>query len=262
MCENVPSHDGAPATQQKATFEMSHSHTSPLAGKHVVVVGGTSGIGQAIAEHALAAGASVTVASRDPRRAAQSFGSDVRTEQVDLSDTASVEALFARLGGIDHLVLSAGPGAMGTVRELPSAQARPYMDTKFWGYYDAVRGAADSIADDGSITLVGGGASRKHAPGRPVMAAVNAALEAFGKANAIDLAPVRVNIIAPGLVDTPAYAGLPEEIRQSMFEGYARTVPAGRVGTAQDVASAAMFLMTNSHVTGTVVDVDGGVQVV
>jgi NAD(P)-dependent dehydrogenase (short-subunit alcohol dehydrogenase family) len=235
--------------------------SSPLGGKHVVVVGGTSGIGHAVAEHALAAGATVTVASRDPQRAAVTLGPDVRTEQVDLGDTASVEALFARIGGIDHLVLSAGPGAMGTVRQLSSAEARPFMDTKFWGYYDAVREAADTIAADGSITLVGGGASRKHAPGRPVMAAVNAALEAFGKANAIDLAPVRVNVIAPGLVDTPAYAGLPEEIRQGMFDGYAQSVPAGRVGTADDVASAAMFLMTNSHVTGTVLDVDGGVQV-
>ncbi len=235
---------------------------SPLAGKHVVVVGGTSGIGHAVAEHALAAGATVTVASRDPQRAAVTLGPDVRTEQVDLGDTASVEALFARIGGIDHLVMSAGPGAMGTVRQLSSAEARPFMDIKFWGYYDAVRAVADTIAVDGSITLVGGGASRKHAPGRPVMAAVNAALEAFGKANAIDLAPVRVNVIAPGLVDTPAYAGLPEEIRQGMFDGYAQSVPAGRVGTADDVASAAMFLMTNSHVTGTVVDVDGGVQVV
>ena len=83
------------------------------------------------------------------------------------------------------------------------------------------------------------------------MAAVNAALEAFGKANAIDLAPVRVNVIAPGLVHTPAYAGLPEEIRQGMYDGYAQSVPAGRVGTPADVASAALFLMTNSHVTGT-----------
>lgn len=234
----------------------------PLAGKHVVVVGGSSGIGQAVAEQALAAGATVTVASRDPERGVATLRGDVRSEQVDISDTASVEALFTRLGGIDHLVLSAGPGAMGSVRELSSAAARPFMDTKFWGYYDAVRGAADTIAEDGSITLVGGAASRKHAPGRPVMAAVNAALEAFGKANAIDLAPVRVNVIAPGLVDTPAYAGLPEEIRQGMYDGYAQSVPAGRVGTPADVASAALFLMTNSHVTGTVLDVDGGVQVV
>ena len=238
-----------------------HVTSAPLAGRHVVVIGGTSGIGRAVAEHALAAGARVTVASRS-RASGHSFSREVRIEQVDLTDTASVEALFADLGTVDHLVLSAGPGAMGTVRELSSASARPFMDTKFWGYYEAVRAGADSIASDGSITLVGGGASRKHAPGRPVMAAVNAALEAFGKANAIDLAPVRVNVVAPGMVDTPAYAGLPEEIRQGMYDGYAQSVPVGRVGVAEDVAAATLFLMTNTFVTGTVLDVDGGVQVI
>ncbi|MFI1564458.1 SDR family oxidoreductase [Streptomyces sp. NPDC020490] len=234
---------------------------STLSGRHVVVVGGTSGIGLAVAEHAAAAGARVTVAARTLDLAPAALPAGVTAEHVDLTSTASVEALFDRVGTIDHLVLSVGPGAMGTVRDLSSADARPFMDIKFWGYYDAVRAAADRMAKDGSITLIGGGASRKHAPGRPVMAAINAAIEAFGKANAIDLAPVRVNVIAPGLVDTPAYAGLPDEMRQGMLAGYAASVPAGRAGIPEDVASAALFLMTNTYVTGTVIDVDGGVQV-
>lgn len=232
---------------------------SPLAGKHVLVIGGTSGIGRSVVEHASAAGARVTAASRSADAAGLPSGTAV--EHVDLGSTSSVEELFARIGAFDHLVLTAGPGAMGTVRELTSEQARPFMDTKFWGYYEAVRAAESRIAGDGSITLVGGAASRKHAPGRPVMAAINAALEAFGKANALDLAPVRVNVIAPGLVDTPAYAGMPEQMREGMLAGYGASVPAGRAGLPDDVASAAMFLMTNTFVTGTVVDVDGGVQV-
>ena len=241
---------------------LSAPSTSPtaLAGQHVVVIGGTSGIGRAVAEQALAAGARVTVASRTPEEVVVD-GAAAAPEIVDLTDTTSVEELFARLGAFDHLVLSAGPGAMGSVRDLTSDQARPYLDTKFWGYYDAVRAASTTIAPTGSITLVGGGASRKHAPGRPLMAAVNAALEAFGKANALDLAPVRVNVVAPGLVDTPAYDGVPDEIRQGMFAGYASSVPAGRVGTAADVASAVLFLVNTPWVTGTVLDVDGGVHV-
>ena len=227
-----------------------------LSGQHVLVIGGTSGIGRATAEHALAAGARVTVAGRTPQQVP-----GAAFEPVDLTDTASVEDLFARVGDVDHLVLSAGPGAMGTVRDLTSAQARPYLDAKFWGYYEAVRAASTTLAATGSITLVGGAASRKHAPGRPMMAAVNAALEAFGKANALDLAPIRVNVVAPGLVDTPAYAGVPDEIRQGMFAGYGASVPAGRAGTADDVASAVLFLVTTPWVTGTVIDVDGGVHV-
>jgi NAD(P)-dependent dehydrogenase (short-subunit alcohol dehydrogenase family) len=233
--------------------------TLHLAGKHVVVIGGTSGIGRAVTEHAAAAGARVTAAARTTDSVVLPAG--VARETVDLASVDSVEALFSRVGELDHLVLSAGPGAMGTVRELSVEQARPFMDTKFWGYYEAVRAASDRIALDGSITLIGGGASRKHAPGRPVMAAINAALEAFGKANAIDLAPVRVNVIAPGLVDTPAYAAMPDQMRRDMLDGYAAMVPAGRAGLPEDVATAALFLMGNSFVTGTVLDVDGGVQV-
>ncbi|HEY8301489.1 MAG TPA: SDR family oxidoreductase [Jatrophihabitans sp.] len=236
------------------------SPRNPLADRNVLVIGGTSGIGRAVAVRALEAGARVTVASRHPERASD-LPAGVRTAQVDLTDTASVEALFGGLDSLDHLVLSAGPGAIGSVRELSAADARTFMDIKFWGYYEAVRAAAGVIVGDGSITLVGGAASRKHAPGRPTMAAVNAAVEAFAKANAIDLAPVRVNVIAPGLVDSPAYAGVPEQIRQGMFDGYAAGVPAGRVGTPDDVATAALFLMSNTWVTGTVLDVDGGVQV-
>lgn len=234
--------------------------STALTGQHVVVIGGTSGIGRAVAEQALAAGARVTVASRTPREVAVDSAA-ATLETVDLTETGSVEGLFGRLGSYDHLVVSAGPGAMGSVRDLTAAQARPYLDAKFWGYYEAVRAASTTIAATGSITLVGGGASRKHAPGRPMMAAVNAALEAFGKANALDLAPVRVNVVAPGLVDTPAYAGVPEEIRRGMFTGYGASVPAGRAGTPADVAAAVLFLVTTPWVTGTVLDVDGGVHV-
>ena len=154
-----------------------------LAGQHVVVIGGTSGIGRAVVEHSLAAGARVTAAARTTEGVSLPDGAAL--EGVDLTSGSSVESLFGRIGAFDHLVLSAGPGAMGTVRDLPAEAARPSMDTKFWGYYEAVRAAAGRIAREGSITLVGGAASRKHAPGRPMMAAINAALEAFGKANAV-----------------------------------------------------------------------------
>ncbi|MFI1728750.1 SDR family oxidoreductase [Streptomyces acidicola] len=236
------------------------SIASPLAGKHVVVVGGTSGIGLAIAERALAAGARVTAASRNPQRAAGNVPHGIATEQADITSAASIESLLDRVGPFDHLAMSAGTTALGTVRELDSAAARKFMDTKFWGAYEGVRAAADRIAKDGSIVLIGGIASRKHGPGRPMMAAINAALEAFGRANAVDLAPVRVNVIAPGLVETPAFDDVPEDVKTRLLTQYIASVPVARVGLPEDIASTALFLMTNGYATGSVVDVDGGVQ--
>ncbi|MER6011398.1 SDR family oxidoreductase [Streptomyces bluensis] len=236
------------------------SIASPLAGKHVVVIGGTSGIGLAIAERALAAGARVTAASRNPQRAAGTVPAGMATEQADITSAASIESLLDRVGPFDHLAMSAGTTALGTVRELDSSSARKFMDTKFWGAYEGVRAAADRIAKDGSIVLIGGIASRKHGPGRPMMAAINAALEAFGKANAVDLAPVRVNVIAPGLVETPAFDDVPEDVRTRLLTQYIASVPVARVGLPEDIASTALFLMTNGYATGSVVDVDGGVQ--
>lgn len=232
-----------------------------LSGRHVVVIGGTSGIGLAIAEHAAAAGARVTVAARNPDRAADQLPAGVTAERVDVASTAAIDALFERIGPLDHLVTTAGAGVHGNIRDLTSADARPILDTKFWGYYDAVRAAARTIAVDGSITLLGGGASRNYPLGVAAMAGVNAAVEAFGKAAAVDLAPIRVNTIAPGLIDTPAHADMPEAARHAMRARYAAAVPAGRAGLPADVASAAIFLMTNTFVTGTVIDVDGGLQV-
>lgn len=236
------------------------STADSLVGKHVVVIGGTSGIGLAIAEHAMAAGARVTAASRNPARHAGNVPAGIATEQVDITSPASIEAMLDRVGAFDHLAMSAGATALGTVRELDSVAARRFMDTKFWGAYDGVRAAADRIAKDGSIVLIGGIASRKHGPGRPTMAAINAALEAFGKANAVDLAPVRVNIIAPGLVETPAFDDVPVDVRTRLLTQYVASVPVGRVGLPEDIASTAVFLMTNGYATGSVVDVDGGVQ--
>ncbi|MFG2173725.1 SDR family oxidoreductase [Streptomyces niveus] len=236
------------------------SLATPLVDKHVIVIGGTSGIGLAIAERALAAGARVTAASRNPGRAAGTVPSGMATEQVDITSAASVESLLDRVGAFDHLAMSAGVTALGTVRELDSRAAQAFFDTKFWGAYNGVRAAADRIAKDGSIVLIGGIASRKHGPGRPTMAAINAALEAFGKANAVDLAPVRVNVIAPGLVETPAFDDVPEDVRRRLLTQYVASVPVGRVGMPEDIASTALFLMANGYATGSVVDVDGGVQ--
>ncbi len=131
------------------------------------------------------------------------------------------------------------------------------MEAKFWGAYRVARSA--DVIDRGSITFVSGILSRRPRAGAAALSAVNAALEALGRALAIELAPVRVNTVAPGLIEgTEAYADLDASARAAMFTNAASKLPAGRVGRPQDIAAAILTVMTNPYVTGAVIDVDGG----
>lgn len=138
---------------------MSMEHT--LAGRRIVVIGGTSGIGRAIAVKAPAAGGRVTVGSRAPERAPDLAAAGITTERIDVTSTASIDSFFERLGDIDHVISAAGSGVYGGLAVLSSAEARVVVDTKLWGYYDVLRAAATGISGAGSITLISGGASRK-----------------------------------------------------------------------------------------------------
>ena len=232
------------------------------AGSRVVVVGGSSGIGLATAKAAAGVGAAVVVAGRSEERlreAVEGMGAAkerVEARAVDLTQKGDVEAFFAGLGEIDHLVLPGSSVTTGTLKELDLAEARASMDSKFWGPYVAVRHAR--VDEAGSVTLFSGALSRRPAPGTAALSAVNAAIEALGRALALELAPVRVNVVSPGLVDTPAYGGMPAEQREAMYRAAADRLPVGRVGAAEDAAATALYLMQNGFSTGAVVDVDGG----
>jgi NAD(P)-dependent dehydrogenase (short-subunit alcohol dehydrogenase family) len=131
------------------------------------------------------------------------------------------------------------------------------MDSKFFGPYLAVKEAR--LNPRGSIILFSGILSRRPDKGAPILAAVNAAVETLGKALAVELAPVRVNVISPGMTqDTGAYLAMPDQAREAMFKGVAQSLPVKRVGLPADIASVAIELMSNSFITGTVIDVDGG----
>lgn len=145
---------------------------------------------------------------------------------------------------------------MGGFKEMPVEEATASMNSKFFGPYRAIQ-AAD-INPSGSITLFSGILSRRHQPGTAAVAAINAAVEGLCRALAIELAPVRVNTISPGLVKTPAYDGMPKEQREGMYQAQAQALPVGKVGDPEDIAAITLMLMTNPHTTGTVIDVDGG----
>ncbi len=228
--------------------------------KTVVVIGGSSGMGLAVAARSARAGARVVIASRSQdklKAAAAQVGGDVHWQVVDTTEEPSVADLFERLGAVDHLVIPGSSVKTGSLRELPLADGLYTMQSKFWGPYLCAKHAR--INPEGSITFFSGILSRRPGPNDAVLASVNAAVEALGRALAKDLAPVRVNVISPGMTaGTGAYLKMPEAAREGMFTAIAERLPAGRVGRPEDIAAAALMLMTSGFITGIVLDVDGG----
>ncbi len=232
-----------------------------LNGARVLVIGGSSGMGFATASAAAAAGAEVVVASRSAARVADAvarLGGTARGEQVDVGEEASVAALLERVGALDHLVVSTAQLATGPLAELDLAAAQQMMTSKFWGPLLAAKHAAPRLRPGGSITFFGGLVAWRTLPGGSVVTAVNAATETLAQALAIELAPIRVNAIAPGVVETELWDGMDPDERAPFFEQMRTAIPAGRVGTPQDAADAILLLLRNPYVSGEVLHLDGG----
>jgi NAD(P)-dependent dehydrogenase (short-subunit alcohol dehydrogenase family) len=233
-----------------------------LATQNVLIVGGSSGIGAATAKAFAELGANVTIASRNQARldtVAMGIDATVNTVVLDTTDEAAVEAFFASAGCFDHVVISAAQTPGGPVRELALKDAYAAMNSKFWGAYRVARAA--TIADGGSLTLISGFLSVRPSKSSVLQGAINAALEALARGLALELSPVRVNTVSPGLVATPLWSKLNEQARQSMFEGAAARLPARRVGQPEDIANAVVYLATTAYATGSTVLVDGGAAI-
>lgn len=231
-------------------------------GQHALVTGGGSGIGLAVAHAVARAGGTVTIVGRDPKRleeAVGAIGPAARFARADIMREDDLERIASGEGVIDHLVTAAGPmPADGPVLDVPIQQARALFEGKFWGQMLTVRALAARIRPGGSITMFSGTLARKPAGGVPIFASIDGAIESLGRVMAIDLAPTRVNVVAPGIIDTPMLRGQGEAAAQAMLAGYGERVLVGRAGQPEDVARAVMFLMGNGFVTGSVLDIDGG----
>lgn len=179
-----------------------------------------------------------------------------------MTQEQAVQAFFAETGELDHLVVTAATGVAGSFLELETPSFRQIFDSKFWGQYFAARYGAQRIREGGSITFFSGVAATKPVDGLSAYAAVNGAVEALCRSLAVELAPLRVNAVSPGIVDTPAYAGMSPAERKRMFDALAARLPARRIGRPEDAAAAVISLMKNGYVTGSVVHVDGGQRLV
>lgn len=231
-----------------------------LAGKKIVVVGGSSGIGLATAELAKQEGADVVIASRSAAKldpVAERL--KVTAIPVDVTSDQSVAELFRRAGPVDHVVLTAAQLRTGPFKTVAMEDVRATMEAKFWGAWRVAREA--EIRPGGSLTLVTGFLSVRPRPNSAIIGAANGALESLARALALELAPVRVNAVSPGVIDTPIRAAMPEAARKEMLAKTAAALPVGRVGMAEDIARQIASFMANGFATGSIVYIDGGALV-
>jgi NAD(P)-dependent dehydrogenase (short-subunit alcohol dehydrogenase family) len=239
--------------------------TMSLKGKRVVVLGGTSGIGLSTAKAFLDESAQVIIASRSASKlseAKQVLGGNVETYEIDFRSEEIVADFFNKVGKFDHLVVTAGEGAMGHFGDLPVASAKEAFDSKFWGQYITVRAALPYLNNASSITLTSGVYGVRPPQGATTLAAINSAIDGLVRGLSVDLSPIRVNVVSPGIVDTPLYAGMSDEQRQDMYNGIAQQLPVGRVAQPEDIAESYVYLAKNGFTTGTVVLIDGGAHLI
>ncbi|MGW6754624.1 SDR family oxidoreductase [Streptomyces sp. NPDC055006] len=236
--------------------------TSSTETARVVVMGGSSGIGEATATLFAATGAEVTITGRDQARldqAAARVGGKTTAHRMDATDPADIDAFFAQSGPIDHLVVAvSGSAGSGPFAELDLADLAAGFEGKFWPQVRILRAALPQLRADGSVTLITAASARAAFPGTSGLAAINGALEAMVPPLAVELAPLRINAVSPGVVDTPWWDRVPAQQRQALFEGLAATTPVGRVGHPADIARAIHSLATNGFITGVVLDTTGG----
>jgi NAD(P)-dependent dehydrogenase (short-subunit alcohol dehydrogenase family) len=241
---------------------MENQKNSSLAGKRVVILGGSSGIGLATVQAVAAEGGDVVIVSSNPQRinqALQTLPATAQGHSIDLSQEENIKNFFDTLGKFDHLVYTAGENlALSTIDATNLADAQQFFVVRFWGAFATVKYAAPNINAGGSITMTGGTAGARPGKGWTVASSICGAMEGLVRALAVELAPIRVNSVVPGLVKTNLWGSMNEHDRELLFKQMAENYLVKRVGEAQDIALAHLYLMQQQFGTGQNLVIDGG----
>ncbi|MFQ6331173.1 SDR family oxidoreductase [Nocardia sp. CWNU-33] len=232
--------------------------------ERVVIVGGSSGMGLALAAALIGRGAEVTIAGRssarlaDAERALPEGPGTVRSVVTDITRESDLERLFTEAGPVDHVVTTAADanGAYQPIGSFDAEIGRNFVEAKVIGPTLVAKHAR--IAPGGSLTFTSGVAAYRPAPGASIVAAVNGALASLAYALAVEMGPIRVNVVSPGWVDTPIWDTIAGPAKTERHQQMAARLPVGRIGHPDDIAQAMLTLMHNPFITGTVLHIDGG----
>lgn len=230
-----------------------------LKGKNVVVIGGSSGMGLATAQALIDLGAHVTIAGRSPEKLKQAqaeISGAVNTGIVDITDESSVKAFFSTIKAIDHLVITAATVGAGSITELSVEDAKTIFENKFWGSYMVTKYALPLLAKEGSVVYFSGMALRKPISRLSAVTAACGAIEGLTVSLAKELAPIRFNAISPGRIVTPLLGNDPETKHKDFIE----KLPIKKLGSSVDIAQGVIYLLSNSYVTGQILNIDGGAE--
>jgi NAD(P)-dependent dehydrogenase (short-subunit alcohol dehydrogenase family) len=236
-----------------------------LKNKRIVVLGGSSGLGFATAMAAADEGALVVIASSSQAKIAtaqKKLPPSAEGHTINLLDEGSIKSFFEKIGAYDHLVYTAGdPLLVVDQKDMSVEDARGFFGIRYWGAFLATKYGAGQIREGGSIVLTSGMASRRPRSGLSVVSSVCGATEALGRALSVELAPLRVNVVCPGMVKTHLWDSFPADVREATFKREEQNLPVKRIGEAHEVAEAYLYLMRGQFTTGQVVVSDGGASV-
>jgi NAD(P)-dependent dehydrogenase (short-subunit alcohol dehydrogenase family) len=240
--------------------------TQPLTGKRVILLGASSGIGFATARKAAAEGADIVIVSGNRLRidrALKELPAGSEGYAVDLSKEENIRDFFSSTGRFDHLVYSAGENlALSPIAQTEIRQAQEFFTIRFWGAFAAVKYAAPLINEGGSIGLSSGTASIRPGAGWSVASAICGAMEGFVRAMAVELSPIRVNCVVPGVIRTPLWDSMGPQQRDEIFQQVSKSSLVKRVGLPDDVAEGFLYLMKQRNGTGQSLLIDGGAALV